>query len=157
MLICPACEIENEEGAKACVKCGETLPTKPSALLPIVVPRKDVKSLPLPCKTIVVLRIGDGAVSFSATRQVIIGRRVPGSGGRLIDLNPYDAYELGVSKYHARIQLNQANYLVIADLASANGTFLNGERLKPLDQYQFTEGDDLRFAKLVAHVSFEVE
>ena len=168
MLICPTCEAENAEGVETCIKCGGTLPnadrstfktlhTRPADLLPETVDREGAKPLPMPKRTIVVLRIGEGSVSFFAREQVIIGRRVPGSGGRLVDLNPYGAYELGVSKYHARIRLNQANYLEIADLASANGTFLNGTRLKPLDQYQFTEGDELRFAKLVARVSFEVE
>jgi pSer/pThr/pTyr-binding forkhead associated (FHA) protein len=168
VLICPACEAENEEGATACAECGGALPdadsatfktlhTRPSDLLPEAVAREEVKTLSLPNRTIVVLQIGEGLASFFARQQVIIGRRIPGSGGRLIDLSPHGAYELGVSKYHARIRLNQANYLEIADLASANGTFLNGVRLKPLDLYQFAEGDELRFARLVAHVSFEVE
>ena len=168
MLICPACEAENEEAVEICINCGEALPdtdgpafktlhTRPSDLLPVAVAREDVKPLPIPDKTIVVLRIGEGGVSFFAREQVIIGRRVPGSGGRLIDLNPHGAYELGVSKYHARIQLNQANYLEITDLASANGTFLNGVQLKPLDMYRFKEGDELRFARLAARVSFEVQ
>lgn len=168
MVICPACETENEEGATACVNCGEALPNADSSglatlqvgprdLLPVSVAREDVQPLPMPDRTIVVLRIGEGSASFSAREQVIVGRKVPDSRGRLLDLNPFGAYELGVSRYHARIRLNEANYLEIADLASANGTFLNGVRLRPLDLYQFTEGDKLHFAKLVARVTFEVE
>jgi pSer/pThr/pTyr-binding forkhead associated (FHA) protein len=46
-----------------------------------------------------------------------------------IDLGPYQAYTHGVSRLHAVIRRG-VNNVLLSDLESANGTFVNGQRLE---------------------------
>jgi pSer/pThr/pTyr-binding forkhead associated (FHA) protein len=57
-----------------------------------------------------------------------------------IDLAPYHAYEHGVSRLHASIQISQP-FALLTDFGSANGTQLNGQKLSPDKPYPITHGD----------------
>ncbi len=57
-----------------------------------------------------------------------------------VDLEPYHAYEYGVSRLHASIKLSQQRAL-LTDFDSANGTQLNGQKLSPHKPYPVTHGD----------------
>ena len=55
-------------------------------------------------------------------------------------------YNKMVSKSHACLYLPPGNEsLCLVDLASTNGTFLNGERLKLNEDYELAEGDEISF------------
>ena len=55
-------------------------------------------------------------------------------------------YNKMVSKSHACLCLPSNNEsLCLVDLASTNGTFLNGERLKLNEDYELAEGDEISF------------
>ena len=76
-----------------------------------------------------------------------------------IDLTPYRGLYNGVSRRHAIIKYEKmdefnAPSLLIADLGSTNGTLLNGKRLPPYRFFTLRDGDEIRFARLVAHVTF---
>ena len=43
---------------------------------------------------------------------------------------------------------------MIMDRSSANGTYVNGERLIPNDPHVLRDGDEIRLGKLVAHIYF---
>lgn len=64
-----------------------------------------------------------------------------------IDLAPYHAYEYGVSRLHASIQLGQPFALLI-DFGSANGTLLNGQKMTPNKPYPITHGDIFSLGKM---------
>ncbi|MCW5838881.1 MAG: FHA domain-containing protein [Anaerolineales bacterium] len=64
-----------------------------------------------------------------------------------VDLEPYAAYESGVSRLHARIRI-QAEEILITDLGSANGTRLNNDKLAPHQPYSIQNKDVLRFGRL---------
>lgn len=64
-----------------------------------------------------------------------------------IDLAPYHAYEQGVSRLHASIQLSQPFALLI-DFGSANGTLLNGQKMTPNKPYPITHGDIFSLGKM---------
>lgn len=55
--------------------------------------------------------------------------------------------EAVISRRHARIQQEGAEYYLV-DTASLNGTFLNGERLKPNECKKIVPGDILGFADI---------
>lgn len=61
----------------------------------------------------------------------------------LIDLSPYHAYSLGVSRQHAKIRRVQDEY-IINDLGSSNGTFLNKERLAVYKDYLVSNESSVR-------------
>ncbi len=48
-----------------------------------------------------------------------------------VDLSPHNAYANGVSRLHAVLKLIH-DQIVIMDLGSSNGTYLNGSRLTAL-------------------------
>jgi len=64
-----------------------------------------------------------------------------------VDLEPYAAYESGVSRLHARIRIQEGE-ISIMDLGSANGTRLNNEKLSPHQTYSLSNKDVLRFGRL---------
>ncbi len=68
-----------------------------------------------------------------------------------IDLNHDGGFDSGVSRRHARISLAEgATY--IEDLDSANGSFINDQRLEPRTSYRLQPGDELRLGSLILRV-----
>jgi pSer/pThr/pTyr-binding forkhead associated (FHA) protein len=58
---------------------------------------------------------------------------------------------LSVAKRHARIWRAGDGH-AIEDLGSANGTFVNGARLAPYEEVPLGDGDEVRFAHVLAFV-----
>jgi pSer/pThr/pTyr-binding forkhead associated (FHA) protein len=81
--------------------------------------------------------------------QIVLGRYSPGSASqRPIDLEPFDAFEKGVSRLHAAIRRTHENDYVIVDLGSTNGTLVNGEPLTPHEPFKLRNGDLIRLGAL---------
>lgn len=70
-----------------------------------------------------------------------------------VDLVPYGALENGVSRLHASLEMRN-DTLLICDLGSSNGTFVNNLRLPPHQPHLLRDGDEVRFGKLVAYLHF---
>lgn len=64
-----------------------------------------------------------------------------------IDLSPYQAYAAGVSRLHAVIKREGSN-VIFMDLGSANGTYINGNRLSPNVEQTINHGDVVALGKL---------
>lgn len=89
------------------------------------------------------LLLGQGmTVNLPERDQWIIGRGAPGGLPVDVDLGPFGAGELGVSRHHARIT-SQAGGFTVEDLDSQNETSVNGERLSPGQTYPLVHGDRL--------------
>lgn len=71
-----------------------------------------------------------------------------------IDLTPYGAYRLGLSRRHAIILL-EGERLVVKDLNSRNGTFVNGVIVPSGGTQTLRDGDELRFGNLGLRLGFE--
>ncbi|MCU0497843.1 MAG: FHA domain-containing protein [Anaerolineae bacterium] len=99
-------------------------------------------SLHFPKQQILTLRI---------ERLTVFGRNEYG----VIDLTPYGAEALGVSRRHASM-IPTHDKLVISDLGSTNGTTLNGASLKPNQFYTLRPNDILYFGRLEARVNFMI-
>jgi pSer/pThr/pTyr-binding forkhead associated (FHA) protein len=69
-----------------------------------------------------------------------------------IDLTPEGGLEGGVSRRHARIHKQKSQYF-IEDLGSANGTFLNGQRLTPYLPHPLHDNDELQLGRVRIQVS----
>jgi hypothetical protein len=86
---------------------------------------------------------------------LILGRTNESSGdGLYVNLTPFGAFELGVSRRHARIVSNGEKIHVI-DLGSTNGTCVNGLRLQPQREYLVRPGDNLQLGSLKMHLAWE--
>jgi hypothetical protein len=70
-----------------------------------------------------------------------------------IELNPIDAAAKGVSRRHA-VLARERDTVILIDQESTNGTYLNGQRLKPFERRVVRDGDEIRLANLTLRVYF---
>jgi len=105
----------------------------------------------------VIVHVRDAAepITITPTAEFVIGRRDAASGMIPdLDLTPHGALEKGVSRMHAALRRGE-DVLSIVDLDSANGTYLNGQRLAAHQPRLLRDGDEIRLGKLVFHIYFK--
>lgn len=166
MILCPQCAQENREGSLFCEDCGTSLTDDVSAVLPT---RKlDSASGDLAARaTWGTARFGDNAtiivrvrdvpepIILTPTKETVLGRADMSNPRQPdLDLTPFGALEMGVSRIHAIISRSE-DTLTLVDMGSANGTHLNGQRLVPDQPRLLRDGDEIRLGKLVVHVYFK--
>jgi len=170
---CPACGAELRPGMLFCDKCGiylvvdKPLPTEPmpqEALLAtnghdgmLRLEGIEAAVVPTNAATLVLTVARSGRqVRFSLPiKEIRIGRKDPARGhSPELDLTPDGGQVEGVSRIHALIY--QPNgHLVIEDMASVNGTYLNGHRLMPCLPYGLQAGDTVHLGRLKLTIDFE--
>jgi pSer/pThr/pTyr-binding forkhead associated (FHA) protein len=72
-----------------------------------------------------------------------------------IDLALYGAYERGVSRVHAKLEMAKGNRIYITDMDSTNGTYIGGIRIKPRRPYLLHHEDRVVLGTLAIQVLFE--
>jgi hypothetical protein len=83
------------------------------------------------------------SIVISVEDSIVLGREDQNKPYRVdIDLGPYGAVDRGVSRRHARLH-RVMNLIYVTDLASQNGTFLNGERLLANQARILRDSDEL--------------
>ena len=160
MIICSNCKHANMTGALFCAECGaqligrDTLTTQSIATENLkTASRRTTGEMSQPVE-------GDNAwanLHLLDTGQVLpLSSRNEFTMGRIsegqpimpdIDLSPYQAYAAGVSRLHAVIRRTGVT-VVFMDLGSANGTFINGNRLTPNTEETLKHGDILARGKM---------
>lgn len=90
-------------------------------------------------------------LDFSA--GVVLLGRTDEKDPHALDMTPFGAFEHGVSRQHARF-VQQAEGIYIEDLASTNGTRINGYSLKAHKPYLLRNNDELEFGGLRSSVRF---
>jgi hypothetical protein len=165
---CEECGHENAENEVICVKCGA--------------PLIDLTKGPLSTRGLGDTDYEEGvpkwgSARFNATMNLIlevlethqrfvfdaeqiseisIGRRDPDTGEvPPVDLSSSGALDKGVSRHHAMI-MRRDGALHIVDNSSANGTYLNGQRLVARQPRILRDGDDIRLGHLVMRVTFKM-
>lgn len=89
-------------------------------------------------------------------REVIIGRSDGGTLNPDIDLSGQNGGQLGVSRMHVSLQYSEQYHTLSAmDMRSANGSFVNGQRLHANEVRVLRHGDELRLGHLVVSVYFQ--
>jgi CheY-like chemotaxis protein len=73
-----------------------------------------------------------------------------------IDLGAYDGQRKGVSRKHARLIMRD-NRLVLEDLGSSNGTYINGQHIGVLSPVRVRDGDHIKLGSLSLQVHFVVK
>jgi pSer/pThr/pTyr-binding forkhead associated (FHA) protein len=123
--------------------------TPPIVTPPIVTPPQGRPSL---AGISLIIQPGGASLSLPASGQAIIGRADPVSNVFPdIDIGPHGALEHGVGRRHARVYL-QGGQVMVEDLNSTNGTFVNGARLTPNQGRPLQAGDELRLGNLPLRV-----
>lgn len=116
-MICPNCGTENRPGASFCTGCGDSLDTKTA-----VIPEQEWPDYSAPSGE----ESSFALIAQDGTRHPITGPKITIGREDCDILLPQD--EL-VSRKHAEIR-RQGDELVLTDLDSSNGTFVNGDRLQ---------------------------
>ena len=167
MKICESCQTLNEDSAAICQACGKGL-----LLLPE--PEEQGPTQPVPEQPIDAGTIGQAAMEVAELKGadlalvvrghdepiliagdlIILGRYDPGSQPPTIDLTPFNATSLGVSRHHARIQRTNGVYL-LEDLNSTNGTWVNQQRLPGGKHQGLRNGDVIQLGQLVLRLYFD--
>jgi hypothetical protein len=165
VIVCTNCGHQNADEEKICIKCGALLlsPEQISATRGLGdtdyeegVPKWG--SARFNGTMNLILEVLDNGESFkfdaNQVNEIIIGRRDPDTGDMpTIDLTPSQGLSKGVSRRHATI-VRRDGALHIVDNNSANGTFLNGQRLVSGQPRILRDGDDVRLGHLILRVTF---
>jgi pSer/pThr/pTyr-binding forkhead associated (FHA) protein len=166
MLICGNCQARQYEGTVFCTECGAAIvalgPHNPTTFTlersATVPPLTDVSSpeaavAPAVQAALRLTIIGTGRrIELHPAPSLLIGRRDAARGVYPdIDLSGDGGYDAGVSRRHARL-LYRHNGYILEDLQSANGTFVNGNRVSPDQPAAVRLGDELGFGSLVVRI-----
>lgn len=165
MVQCPSCGNENKDGTQICVYCGSLIDLAERTSTRSLGDTDDTEGIPkwgsarFNSRTNLIVGIEGEArtLLFDADEihELIMGRTDPQTGEEPeINLERYDGLEKGVSRRHAAIILKDGS-LNVVDMGSANGTFLNGQKLVPNQPRVLRDGDDIRLGRLVLRVTFE--
>ncbi len=164
MIVCPNCKHANIEGALFCEECGAQLGSRE-----MVTQNIDTGEMEGGSQLRITTRKfnrGSADDAWGNLHMLDTGQVLPLSGrreftlGRIsegqpimpdIDLSPYQAYSSGVSRMHATIK-SDGRRVVIMDLGSANGTYVNGRRLTANIEQPLNHGDVLALGKLKIQV-----
>lgn len=159
MIICPNCQYKEMTGAIHCSNCGAQLVrlTPATGELPIVgidpearrSSKREMPSSPVNLHPRLSLKMVDsGQILPLADRtEFTLGRS--GEGQPIlpdVDLTPHGAFDNGVSRLHAILKMVEER-LVIMDLGSSNGSYLNGSRLPPFLETPVIHGDIIDLGK----------
>ncbi len=164
MIVCPNCQHKNVEGALFCAECGaqlngvETLVTQAITDEQIAedLKKKSVRpdTVSTPTNSWISLHLMDSGkiLPLASRNEFTLGRLSEGQPIMPdIDLTPYQAYASGVSRLHAVVK-RDADRVLVMDLGSSNGTYVNGRRINPHVEESLSHGDILALGKLKIQV-----
>lgn len=171
MIICNNCNFKNIEGTLYCEDCGSplhsgggtsTLATQQLSQdekqeNPIVNSKSQWGTAYLGASTALILHFQDGdeRLTLHPKKEMLMGRADEKTHHYPeVDLTPYQALDKGVSRKHASLRRND-DTLMLIDLGSSNGTFINGQRVQPNQPRILRDGDELRLGKLTMRIYFK--
>ena len=159
MITCPNCKNQEMDGALFCSDCGAQLlavdtlqthaihkePTYP--LRSSVVDTSPKLSVGNAWATLYLVESGR-VIPCAERTEYTLGRASEGQPIMPdVDLAAEKAYEHGVSRIHAVIK-KQPTRIVLMDLGSSNGTYLNGVRVMANIENPLVNGDTIALGKL---------
>jgi hypothetical protein len=156
MIRCQRCEHSNFTGAVFCFECGVILlgPVTTEAAPTSARGAGEAEWRPPTAGPWATLYVEDGSQAFhlALREEFTLGR---GDASRAtkpdIDLSPFEAYINGVSRMHAVIR-RRGERIVLMDLDSANGTYVNGRRLGSRQEAGLRDGDVIALGALKLQV-----
>jgi hypothetical protein len=160
---CPNCGKANQQHEVFCYFCGQLLePTQGRNDTRVFADASNsLDSEYFGMDSVLVLRVRGTADTIElrpqkSDHEMIVGRGVRGSAvAPDIDLEDRRGADLGVSRLHMSIRYDtDNNVIMVADLGSANGTYINGQRLVAKEQRVIRHGDEVRVGRLVINISF---
>lgn len=165
MIICPNCKHENEDHEQICVRCGTPLVDVVKQTVSLGdtdyeegVPKWGSARIRPQMDLLLEVLESKETFVFDADKieEVVLGRTDPDTGQAVeVDLTRSDGVNKGVSRRHAML-VRRNDALHIVDNNSANGTFLNGQRLVAQQPRILRDGDDIRLGHMVIRITFKI-
>jgi hypothetical protein len=159
---CPRCGHYSAPEAAICAYCGEPIMpperviTRALDRSPLTLPvdRPGQDHFVSDASAILQFLPSGNIIVLALDSPVILGRETGTSGGAdLVDLIDFNALQHGVSRQHCQLR-RQSNQLVVTDLGSTNGTYLNDRRLDPGRDGVVLHGDKLILGTLHLIITF---
>ena len=166
MQICTHCKAKQLDGTIFCTECGASLlsPSRGETtmslgqreltndLSPAAQPNRAPPMAAAGPQITLVIMNSARRLSLDISDDLLIGRKDNARGiFPDIDLGLYGGFDAGVSRRHAILTYADGVYRV-EDLASANGTFVNGQPVQAAAPMQLRSGDELRCGTLLMRV-----
>lgn len=155
---CPSCGATNPAGEAFCSNCGvsllgapapveATVAPQPVAPLPVAPVAEPAQQNALQARLIV--EADNQEFDLSGKDNITIGREDPVSNMYPdVDLTPHGGEEGGVSRLHARIFVENGQYM-LEDENSTNFTFLNRQRLAGKTPQPLNDNDEVRLGRVL--------
>lgn len=164
IVTCTKCKNPNQHGAVLCSSCGALLEGSPitqdTQYLSETTGRLYNATI-FHSDAVLVLKVRDNDKIYhvrpqSVSGELIIGRSAGmGSVSLAVDLTDAGGGELGVSRLHLALRYAREESTVqVYDLGSANGSYINGQKLHPREIRVLQSGDELRLGRMVLRVEF---
>ena len=160
MIACPNCKHQEADGSIFCSECGmQLIQYGPGETQRFNSATSELGAVPAPDTN----NQGQAWISLHLldSGQILpVSERSEFTLGRVsenqpimpdIDLSPFKAFDNGVSRLHAVIRNNSGN-VIIMDLGSSNGTYINGTRIVPNIEQPLRHGDVVALGKLKMQV-----
>lgn len=126
---------------------------KSTTRLPQLFPDQNEKESKLPDQLRLTI-VGSGmSFNIACKDNIILGRRSSSSKNVTVDLSPFSHTEHGISRQHCALSIIYG-VLMVQDLDSTNGTWLNQKALQPYQRYEISSGDMLILGRLTMQVEF---
>jgi len=162
MIICQNCKSQEPDGTIFCSECGTQLTEVNSAQTQKFTPSTKelndaqayAKEIPGKGGTWISLHLLESGqiLPFSEQTEFTLGRLSDNQPIEPdVDLSPYKAFDNGVSRLHAVIRHSEGN-VVLVDLGSSNGSYINGIRIMPNIEHPLRHGDIMALGKLKMQV-----
>src|SRR5215469_16633932 len=152
--ICPSCGAVNPAGESFCSNCGSMLGAPAAAAAPAPVdtatPAAPVMTAaPAVLTARLVVEADNQEFDLSGKDLVVIGREDAVSNiFPDVDLTPHGGEEGGVSRLHARIFVENGQYM-LEDENSTNFTFLNRQKLTAKTPTQLHDDDEIKLGRVL--------
>lgn len=159
--VCPSCGATNPAGEAFCSNCGSMLgappvadtstpaPAVPAAPSPAPAAEPAVASAPAALNARLIVEADNQEFDLSGKDNILIGREDAVSNiFPDVDLTPNGGEEGGVSRMHARIFVENGQYM-LEDENSTNFTFLNRQKLAPKTPTPLHDNDEIKLGRVL--------
>jgi hypothetical protein len=161
MIRCKLCGKEEYHGMLFCSECGSQLIVADGEQVNTLVYNRKLRGLNMDISNTIPKELlnerdfilyymdGEETLDLPVQNEFTLGRQVEGQPiAPDVDLNKYDAFDLGVSRLHATIRINpKKNQVHVIDLGSANGSKVNGYEIPANSEVPLNHGDILTLGK----------
>jgi hypothetical protein len=161
-VLCPSCGLYSAPAVTHCAHCGQPIPpagiqvTRQLLRAPLTLPADRLGQDYFPPEASAILQfLPSGEVlPLRLDKPVILGREAESLGHvECIDLSSLNAVNHGVSRQHCQFRRHDLQ-LIVTDLNSTNGTYLNDRRLEAGKDAIVLHGDKLILGTLHLLVTF---